>query len=142
MAITATQYPLSVTHGIDYAVDTIMVALVTSGYTYSATHEFFSDITSEVVGTAYVAGGATMTTPTQAWDAGTTTEKFSFDDVVWATATFTARGAVVYKSTGTSTTSPLLGFVDFGADQNPVATNFTLHVNAAGLLTRQIIAAS
>jgi hypothetical protein len=131
-----------VTHGINYLTDTIQVALVTSSFTYNAAHEFFSDVTNEITGTGYTAGGKVMTTPVGTWDSGTMTEKFVFDDVVWTTATFTVRRAIVYKNTGTAGTSPLMGFVDLGADYSPVGVPFTLHVNAAGLITRQILAAS
>ncbi len=142
MAVTATQYPKSMLHGIGYLTDTLKCALVTSSYTYSATHEFFSDITNEITGTGYSAGGETLTTPAGSYDSGTKTETYSFDDITWTGATFTCRGAVVYKDTGTAGTSPVLGFVDFGTNQSPSAVDFTLHINAAGLITRQIVAAS
>ena len=50
---------------IDVANDTIKVALVTSGYTFDAGHQFFSDITNELsTAGGYTAGGATITSPT------------------------------------------------------------------------------
>ena len=44
----------------------------------------------------------------------------------WTGATFTAEDAWVYKDTGTPTTSPLLGHVDFGGSRAPSAGTFDL----------------
>lgn len=117
---------------IDYLSDTIKCALCTSTYTPNqSTHEFFSDVTNEITGTGYTAGGVTLTTKTCA--ASSLVTSLDADDPTWTTATFTARYAVFYKSTGTSTTSPLIGYVDFGADQTVSAGTFTIQLNASGL---------
>lgn len=122
--------------GIDLDSDTIKVALVTSSYTPNIdTHVFFSDVTNEVSGTGYTAGGATLASVTLNID--TTNDLVAFDaaDVTWSTSTITARGAVIYKSTGTGSTSPLLAYVDFGADKTSTAGNFTIQWNASGIMT-------
>ena len=56
------------------------------------------------------------------------------DDVVWANATITARYAAIYKDTGIATTSPLIGWVDFGADQSASGGNFTIQWSPNGIL--------
>jgi hypothetical protein len=115
--------------------DTLKVALVTSSYTPNIdTNHFFSDLSNEVSGTGYTAGGATLTSLAVSTD--TTNDRGAFDaaDVTWSTSTITARGAVVYKSTGTSSTSPLLCYFDFTTDQISSAGNFTITWNANGLL--------
>lgn len=105
--------------------DTIKVALVTSSYTPNIdTHVFFSDVTNEVTGTGYVAGGATIANPSITVDTANDRAYFDADDTTWATSTITARGAVVYKSTGTAATSPLIGYVDFGADKSTTGDTF------------------
>lgn len=110
------------------------MALCTSTYTPNqSTHEWFSDITNEVSGTGYTAGGVTLASKTYAASALVTT--FDFADPSWTTASFTARYAIFYKSTGTSTTSPLIAYADFGADNTVSAGTFTLTVNASGLFT-------
>lgn len=119
--------------GIDLDTDTIKVALVTSSYTPSAAHANFSDITNEVSGTGYTAGGKTITTPTVT--NVSTTGVFDGDDVSWTTSTITARGAVIYKSTGTSSTSRLIAFIDFTTDKVSTAGTFTIQWNASGILT-------
>ena len=120
---------------MDLDTDTIKVALVTSTYSPNIdTHAKFSDISNEVTGTGYTAGGATLGSPVVAID--TTNDRATFDaaDSSWTTATITARGAVIYKSTGTASTSPLLGYIDFGSDKTSTAGTFTIQWNSVGIL--------
>lgn len=120
---------------IDLDTDTIKCALVTSTYAQNIdTHTKFSDITNEVSGTGYSAGGATLTTPTVTADNTNDRGVFDADDVTWATSTITARGAVIYKSTGTGSTSPLIAYIDFGADKVSTAGSFVIQWNASGIL--------
>ena len=59
---------------------------------------------------------------------------FDADDVAWTTSTLTARYAIIYKSTGTSSTSPLIGYIDFSSDKSSVTGTFTIQWNAEGIL--------
>lgn len=103
---------------IDLDTDTIKVALVTSSYTPNQdVHDFFDDITNEVSGTGYTAGGASLANKVVSADNTDDEGVFDADDVTWTTSTITARGAVVYKSTGTASTSPLICYIDFGSDK-------------------------
>lgn len=114
----------------------INVALVLSGYTPDIdTHEFFDDITNEASGANYTAGGITLSSTTVI--ANTTSDLAAFDaaDITWATSTITARGAVLYRNTGTAGTSPLIAYFDFTEDKVSSAGNFTIQWNASGLLT-------
>ena len=120
---------------IDIDTDVIKVALVGAGYTANYdTHDFFNDITNEITGTGYTAGGATLASVT--WTYNTTTNKWTFDsaDPSWTGAVFTPapRGAVVYMSTGTAATSPLICHYDFGSDQPSGGGPYTLNVNGSG----------
>lgn len=122
--------------GIDLDTDTVKVALVTSTYSPNIdTHDNFDDITNEVSGTGYSAGGATLGSVTVTAD--TTNDRGVFDaaDTSWSTATITARGAVIYKSTGTASTSKLICYVDFGSDIVSTASTFSIVWNASGILT-------
>jgi len=120
---------------VDWAADAIKVALATSSYVPNQdTHDYFNDVTNEVTGTGYTAGGATLGTPT----IGNTLNviKLDGDDTVWPGSTITARIAVVYDSTpGTAATNPLLFWVDFGADVSSVSGSFTITWNASGMAT-------
>jgi hypothetical protein len=100
----------------DISDDTFKVALVTSSYTPDKdAHEFFDDITNEVIGTGYTAGGETVT-GTLTLDNANDKLTLELASTNWTSATITARGAVYYSSTGTASTSTLIAFSDFGSD--------------------------
>ena len=121
--------------GIDLDTDTIKVALVTSAYTPNQdTHNDFADITNEVTGTGYTAGGATLGTKTVTQDDTDNEGVFDAADVTWSTATITARGAVIYKSTGTAANDLLICYLDFVTDQSSSAADFIIAWNAEGVL--------
>lgn len=122
---------------IDLDSDTIKVALCTSAYTPDQdAHAYFSSVTGEVSGAGYASGGATLTSKTVTYTAGTNTFAFDAADVQWTGATFTARYAVIYDATpGTAATNPLIGYVDFGSDQTASAGTFTITWDAAGVFT-------
>ena len=120
---------------IDLASDTIRVALVTSSYTPNQdTHTDFDDVTNEVVGAGYVADGEALANKTVTQDDTDNEGVFDADDVVWTTSTITARGAVVYKDTGTPSTSSLIAYIDFGTDKTSTVGTFTITWNAEGIL--------
>ena len=120
---------------IDLDTDTIKVALVTSSYTPNQdTDDMFDDVTNEVSGTGYTAGGASLANKTVTQDNTDNEGVFDADDVTWSTSTITARAAVVYKSTGTASTSPLICYIDFGSDKISTAGNFIIAWNAEGIV--------
>lgn len=119
---------------IDLLTDTIKVMLTTSPYTPNQdTHDFVNDVTNEVTGTGYTAGGATLASKSLV-DTNNVT-KFDAADTSWATSTITARRAVIYKDSGTPSTSPVLAWVDFGADVSSSAGTFQITWDAAGIMT-------
>lgn len=113
---------------VQWLTDTIKMSLHTSTYAPNQdTDSYFNNATNELsTAGGYTAGGATLASKTLTYDGPTNTTRFKAADVTWATATFTARYAVIYKSTGTSTTSKLMGYVNFGADQSPSGVDFTV----------------
>lgn len=124
---------------INWSSDTIKVALCTSTYVPNQdTHAYFSDVTNEVVGTGYTAGGATLASKTVTYTAATNTQTFDAADTSWAASTITARYAVVYDSTGTASTSALIGYVDFGADVVSSGGTFSITWDAAGIFTATV----
>jgi hypothetical protein len=138
MAVTAKLYDNAITSlankEIDWGTDTIKVMLCTSAYTPNqATHQYKSSVTNEVVGTGYTAGGATLASKTEAIVSHVKT--FDAADTTWSGSSLTARYAVVYDSTGTDSTSPLIAYIDFGADQVSSSAPFTLTWDAAGIFT-------
>jgi len=119
---------------IDWANDTIKVALVTSSYTLDIdAHSNFDDITNEVSGTGYTAGGAALANKTVTRDDTNDWAKYDADDVTWANSTITARGAVIYKDTGTTSTSTLVAYVDFVTDKSSSAGDFIIQWHTDGV---------
>lgn len=120
---------------IDLDTDTIKGMLVTSTYVpNTATHAKRSDVTNEVTGTGYTAGGAALANKTVTADTTNHRGVFDADDLTWPTATITARGIVLYKSRGgAATADELICYIDFGADVTSTAANFLLTWNAGGI---------
>ena len=118
----------------DISDDTFKVALVTSSYSPDKdTHEHFDDVTNEVSGTGYSAGGNTVT-GTLTLSTANDRLTLEFASTSWTSATITARGAVYYSSTGTASTSTLIAYNDFGSDV--VVSSGTLAL-AASTITLQ-----
>ena len=123
------------TFNLHTAGDTIKVALAQSGYTPDIdTHDFFDDITNEVSGGNYTAGGATLANQAVSQDNTDDEGVFDGDDVEWAASTITARYAIIYKSTGTASTSPLIAYIDFAADKSSDNGSFKITWDAEGIL--------
>lgn len=122
---------------MDWTDDTIKAALTTSTYSVNQdTHDFFNDITNEVTGTGYTAGGAEIANTTVSYDAGTNVLKYDGDDVSWTiTGSVTFRYLIIYDSTpGSSATNPLLGYIDFGADVTITDGTLTINFSSDGIL--------
>lgn len=112
----------------DFSSDTFKVMLVTDAYTpdFDA-HDFRNDVTNEVSGTGYTAGGAGVTVSVSAPDTGNDRQDVSLGGAAWPGATITARGAVYYKSRGgAATADEIIAYVDFGGDVSATAGTFTL----------------
>lgn len=120
---------------IDLDTDTIKVMLVTSSYTPDQdAHEDRADVTNEVTGTGYTTGGAEITSKTVTADNTDNEGVFDGADVTWPSSTITARGAVVYKSTGTAANDLLICYIDFGSDKISTAGDFTIQWAAEGIV--------
>jgi len=119
---------------LNFGTDSFKVMLVTSTYTPATTHNFRSDVTNEVAGTGYTAGGKTTGTITVTEDDGGNKAYIDCPDIVWGASTITARAAILYKDTGVAATDILVAYYDFGSDQSSRSGDFTLSINANGLL--------
>lgn len=108
---------------------TVKCALVDTGtYTYSASHQFLSDL-SGVVGTAGTIGATKSVT------SGT----FDGADVTYSAVTGNSVEAlVIYIDTGVAGTSRLVAYLDTGVTGLPVTPNggdITVTWNASGIFT-------
>jgi hypothetical protein len=140
MAVTSFVYGLALTSlfnaEIDFDTATVKAMLCTSSYVPAQdTHRYKSSVTNEVVGAGYTAGGVTLTGKTVTYTAGTNTLALDADDPSWTGSTITARYLVFYVDTGTAGTSPLLAYVDFGADVSSTSGTFTYQIPVGGFLT-------
>lgn len=118
--------------GINLATDTLKIMLLSNLYTINPAHQYKSDLTNEVSGTGYTAGGLTLTGQTTSISG--TTGVFTANNATWSSSTLTARYAVIYKSTGVDATSPLILIFDFVTDQSTSGGDFTIQWNANGIL--------
>jgi len=123
---------------IDYDTDTFKVMLLTSTATPNKdTWTKRSDVTNEITGTGYTAGGATATVTVAATDTTNDRVVITLGDggVTWGTSTITARYAVYYKSRGgASSADELIAVVDFSTDKTSTGADFTL---SASTITKQ-----
>ena len=122
-------------NNIDFDTNTFKAMLVTSSYTPNKdTHDFRNDVTNEVSGTGYTAGGVT-TACTVTKDTANDRVTLQFAAVSWATSTITARALVIYKSLGgASSADALVAYNDFGSDVSSTAGTFSV---AASTITLQ-----
>jgi hypothetical protein len=111
----------------DMDTDTIKIALYTSSATLDATTTAYS-ATNEVSGTGYTAGGVTLTGATI--DISGTTAYVDYDDPEWTTASFTARGALIYNDTTAGDNS--IAVLDFGGDFTVSSGTFRIVFPAPG----------
>jgi hypothetical protein len=122
---------------IDLDTDNINVALFTDGYTADLdAHTFYSDVTASEVAQAngYTTKGQTLASPVISIDTTNDLAYFDCSDVTWATSTITARYAIIFKNSGANTTSPLVAYVDFGANKTSDNGNFIISWSTAGVL--------
>lgn len=114
--------------------DTFKIALYTNSATFDATTTAYTSVNeiTNTSGTAYTAGGSALTNvdPTST----STTAFTDFADVSWTSASFTARGALIYNTTptaGLGLTNPTVCVLDFGSDKTVSAGTFTIVFPAA-----------
>lgn len=120
---------------VDWDSDTIKVMLVSSAYSPNQdTHAYKSDVTGEITGTGYTAGGQALTSKTTTYDAANNVTVLDAADVSWANSTVTARYAVVYDDSGaTDAAKALIGYLDFGSDQSSSNGAFAVTWDATGI---------
>ena len=112
----------------DLAADTLKISLHTSSATLSAaTTAYASSGLNEVSGTGYTAGGATLSSTTDSTSG--TTAYFDCADPSWTSASFTARGALIYNDTNGD---KAIAVLDFGGDFTVTSGTFTIVMPAAG----------
>lgn len=118
-------------NAIDLDTADIRVSIHTNAYAPSQTNAFFSDVTNEVTGTNYTAGGTAITGVTLALDGNVV--EWIFSDIVWAQsgAGFsTGRIYVIREYNANPALSKLIGYMTEAADFGNVAGPLTLDITA------------
>jgi len=101
---------------------TFKIALFTSAASLDATTLAYA-VTNEASGTGYTAGGETLTVATNSTSTDTTAY-ITFATASWANSSITARGALIYRSSGTGNNA--IAVLDFGADKTTLNNTFTV----------------
>lgn len=102
------------------------IALYTNQATLNAgTTAYTTD--GEVTGAGYAAGGEVLTISLNPTNANNVTY-LSFSNSAWPAATFTARGALIYKYDGAA--NPAICVLDFGSDKTVTNQTFTVQFPA------------
>ena len=108
--------------------DTFKIALFTSSATLGASTTAYStsnEITNSS-GTAYTAGGATLTSVTPTTSG--TTALCDFADVSFTSASFTANGALIYND---DQSDKAVAVIAFGSDKTVTSGTFTIQFPTA-----------
>jgi len=141
MATSFTKYThlpkLLSTGAIVIGTDTIHCALVSSGYTPSAAHDEWADVSAHEVasGDGYATGGVAVTGFT------VTNTIIDCNNPAWTALTKTFRYAVFYKNgSGGGLTNPLMGWALIntnggGTDIIVSGSDYSLEISASGLFT-------
>jgi hypothetical protein len=116
--------------GVDLVGDDIRFVILDSGYTRNIAHDFLNDLVT--ASNSPASGG----TATLTGEAVLTNTSFDSDDATHTSVTTgeTITQGVLYKHTGTDTTSVLIAHYD-GFSQLTNGGNLTALVNASGWLT-------
>jgi predicted nucleic-acid-binding Zn-ribbon protein len=108
------------------------VQALTDDFAGASTDCRYADLTAEVVGAGYTAGGKTLT---PAWTRSGATVTFDVDDQAWTSSTLTdCKYAVIYAD---NTNDDLLCFCELDTVTNVsmVSGTLTVTINASGVFT-------
>ena len=116
----------------DLVADTLKIALFTSSATINATTAAYSTTNEVANGNGYATGGVTLANKAVG-TAGTSTSGgtafFDADDPTWTSASFTARGALIYNN---SASNKAIAVLNFGGDFTVSSGTFRIVFPAAG----------
>jgi hypothetical protein len=106
----------------NFEADVFKIALYTSSATLGPTTTVYTSA-NEVSGAGYTAPGLTLTNVTVSLGMGI--GYVSFDNPVWAGASFATRGALIYNVTKSNKS---VGVLNFGIDQTMNGQSFTIQL--------------
>ena len=117
---------------VDLEGDTIKCGLLTDAYTPGEDDDVWADVSGdEASGVGYTADGATLANKTVTQDDVNDRGVFDADDVAWANSTITARYAVLYDTT---VSSSLICLIDFEEGKSTTDQDFHIVWHADGII--------
>lgn len=142
MAFTGKLYGLfwksALNKEVDIDSDTIKAALFTNALVINQdTHQYFNAApytANQVTGAGYTAGGVVVSPGSMAYNGATNRLSIDFTDASWSEITLDEPGArymVIYDDTP-AVNKPLIGYIDFAADQQFTNGTMTIVWDAAG----------
>lgn len=96
-----------------------------------------ADVTTEITGTGYTAGGIAQAYTLDALDTTNNRQAVTYTNITngWTSATISAVGAIIYLDTGVAANDLLLHFVDFGGTVTATAGSFSITYSDKFLIT-------
>ena len=123
------------TGAINFATDSFKVMLVSSLYTPDKdSHHSYVNISNEVTGLGYSAGGQLLTGVTVMIDLVNNEARLWSNEATWINSTITAAGAVIYKVSSDPTQAWLVNYFDFNAQKSSYVSDFIFQA-ASEILT-------
>ena len=117
-----------------WAAQTWKVALLTSTFVYNhAVHSTYASLTNQVVGTGYVAGGATLAGKTSGY-VDSATVKLAADNLSWGPGATFSNVKFVACYDDVTAGKPLRALFELTAAQSVSNGTFTLQWHASGLI--------
>jgi hypothetical protein len=119
-------------YSMDFSTDSFKTLLLSPNAFSSGSFSdwtYLSDITDEISGTGYTTGGesTTLTPGTPILYQGIwPSYPIHISGVIWPNSSFSARYAVLYKDTGTASTSPILYLINFGSTLTSTTAPFVI----------------
>jgi hypothetical protein len=118
------------TAGHNFSSDTLKILLVSSIPSEANLDAWAnrSDVTNEITGTGYTAGGIAQAYTLGALDTTNNRQPITMTNITngWTASTFSAVGAIIYKNSGLNTTDKLISFEDFGGTITCTAGTFSI----------------
>lgn len=117
-------------NSVDGSADTFKVLLVSSVPTEGNFDSWAnrSDVTNEITGTGYTAGGIAQAFTLDAIDTTNNRQSITWTNITngWTAATISAVGCIIYRNSGVASSDTLLHFIDFGGTVSGTNTSFSI----------------
>ncbi|MGZ8158347.1 MAG: hypothetical protein ACXWT4_06015 [Methylobacter sp.] len=97
-----------------------------------------ADVTNEITGTGYSAGGIAQAYTLAALDTSGNRQVITYTNITngWTGASFSAVGAIIYKDTGNAATDILMHFIDFGGTVTASSGPFSITYSQGYIINR------